>query len=171
MSKIVKSIYKGRIVDLRIETHRLPKGEVHNYEIVRHVPAAAVLPIHGDQILLIKQYRVPLKKFIWEIPAGLLEKGESPLVCVRREIIEETGYRGKNYKKLCEVYTTAGFSDEKVIIYQCELGKHVGTAHEGSEDISIHLFTVERVKKMLKRGEIKDAKTLIALQNYFASCR
>jgi ADP-ribose pyrophosphatase len=170
MPKIIKSIYKGRVVDLKIERHRLPKGNIHDFEVVRHVPAAAVLPVHGDHLLLLKQYRAPLAKVIWEIPAGLIEKGETSLACVRREMIEETGYQGKKYKKLTSIYTGAGFCDEVITLYQCELGKHVGTDHEGSEDISVHLLPIDRVKRMLTQGTIKDAKTLVALQYYLASC-
>lgn len=165
--KILKSIYRGKIVDLRIERHRLPKGSSHDYEVVRHVPAAAVLPVQGDQVLLLKQYRAPLARIIWEIPAGLIERGETPLSCVRRELIEETGYQGKKFKKLTDIYTGAGFCDEVISIYQCELGKYVGMNHESSEDISVHFLPMTRVEGMLQRGQIKDAKTAVALSYYF----
>jgi ADP-ribose pyrophosphatase len=171
MSKIIKSIYKGRIVDLRIERHRLPKGVAHDYEVVRHVPAAAVLPIHQDHVLLIKQYRAPLAQYIWEIPAGLLDKGETPLACAKRELIEETGFRGKRFRKFADIYTAAGFCDEVISLYQCELGKQVGTAHEGSEVISVHFFSIDQVKQMIGEKRINDAKTLVALQWYVANIK
>lgn len=166
-TKKSRKIYKGRIVDLRVEQHQLPNGHQGDYEIVSHIPAAAVLPVVGNQIILIHQYRVPLKKYIWEIPAGLMEKGESPLECIRREMIEETGFYGKNFKKMGSIYTGAGFCDEIIHIYQCRVGREVGTAHESTEDISVHFFPAEKIKKMLKKGEIPDAKTAYALLHYF----
>lgn len=169
MPRTVKSIYKGRIVDLSIERHRLPTGDAHDFEVVRHVPAAAVLPIREGQILLIKQYRAPLAQYIWEVPAGLLDEGETPLACAKRELIEETGFQGKKFRKLTDIYTAAGFCDEVIALYQCELGKQVGTAHEGSEVISVHFFSIDQVQRMIIRKQIKDAKTLIALQWYIAT--
>ncbi len=169
MAKIIKKIFNGRIVDLRIEQHRLPNGVTHDFEIVRHLPAAAVLPVMGDQILLIKQYRPAIGKRVWEIPAGLVEESESPLSCVKRELREETGYRGENFRKLGIIYSACGFTDEKIIIYQCDIGEKGDNSLELTEDITVHLLVVDQVREMLEQGEIKDSKTVIALQHYFLS--
>jgi len=158
-----KRIYRGRILDLNIERHKLPNGRTVEYEIVRHVPAAAVVPVRKNQVLLIRQYRVPIARYIWEIPAGLIEKNETPLRCIKREMIEETGFKGKNFKKLGVIYTSAGFCDEKITLYRCDVGEHIGTNHDNGEIITVHWFSKSEVKKMIAGGKINDVKTLSAL--------
>ena len=167
MSRKPKSIYQGRIVDLRIERHRLRNGSFHDYEIVRHAPAAAVLPVRANQLLLVRQFRTPFKKRIWEIPAGLIDHGETALQCARRELIEETGYRGRNFRRVGAIMPSPGFCDEVITLYQCDVGKYVGDDLGLTEDLSVHLLPITKVKQMLARGIIQDAKTIVALQQFF----
>lgn len=167
MSRPAKTIYQGRIVDLRIECHRLRNGTVHDYEIVRHAAAAAVLAVKGKQIVLLRQFRAPFKKRIWEIPAGLVESDETALQCARRELIEETGYRGSHFRRLAVIMPSPGFCDEVIIVYQCQVEDYVGDDRGPSEDLSVHLFPISRIRQMLDRGSIQDAKTVVALQKYF----
>lgn len=165
--KNIKKIYQGRLVDLRIERHCLPNRRTVNFEVVHHAPAAAVVPVLGDHVFLIRQYRPAIRKYIWEIPAGLIERGETPLQCVRRELAEEIGYCGRKFRKLALIHTSAGFCDEKITLYQCELGAAVGTKHESSEVIEVHRFSKAKVRHMLQKGQITDAKTVVALHYAF----
>lgn len=161
-----KSIYQGKIISLAVEDHQLLDGSVYPFEVIHHQAAAAVVPVDGGDIILIHQYRPAIRQYIWEIPAGILEAGETPLECVSREIVEEIGYEGEDFQKIAAVFTGAGFCDEVIHIFECRLGKEVGINHEGSEVIEVHRFSREQVNKMLQAGEIQDAKTLIGLMHY-----
>ncbi|MEK7280047.1 MAG: NUDIX hydrolase, partial [Nitrospirota bacterium] len=105
-----KNIYKGRIVDLNIEQVKLPNGKHIELEVIHHPGASAIVPLRDNgQVVLIKQFRYAAGGFIYEIPAGRLNKGEDPAACAARELEEEIGYKAGRLEKLITILTTPGF--------------------------------------------------------------
>lgn len=107
-------IFEGKIINLRVDEVKLPNGKVTTREIVEHPGGVSIVAVNEEgKILLVKQYRKPAEESLLEIPAGKLEKGEDPLICAKRELLEETGYEASFIKHLITFYTTPGFSNEK----------------------------------------------------------
>jgi ADP-ribose pyrophosphatase len=132
--------------------------------IVKHPGAAVMLARDGaGRVLLIRQYRLPLRKRLWELPAGTLNRGESPIQTARRELAEETGYRARRWRKLLSFYPSPGFCDEEMTLYLAEnltLGK---AAPEPYEKIEPRWFSWKQALAMIARGQIRDSKTIVAL--------
>jgi ADP-ribose pyrophosphatase len=161
--------YSGRVINVDIDTVRFPNGSTGELEIVRHPGASAVVPFVSDpssgdpQILLIKQYRYAADEFIWEIPAGKLDGNEDPLVCARRELLEETGCTAENIEPLYTFYTTPGFTDELIHAFMAT-GLTRGTvAHEKDEFMSLETVTLSNALELIRTGELKDAKSALAI--------
>ncbi len=137
--------------------------------MIRHPGASAVVPFVSDpngddpQLLLIRQYRYAAGDFIYEIPAGRLDPGESPLECATRELLEETGCTAERVEPLLPIMTTPGFTDEKIHLFMAS-GLTVGeTRREADEFIELVKLPLSEVLQMIERGEIVDGKTLIAI--------
>jgi ADP-ribose pyrophosphatase len=140
-------------------------------EVVEHPGAVAVLPLlGGDRLLLLKQYRPAIGKWIYEIPAGTVERGESLLRCARRELEEETGYRAGRMEKLFEMYLAPGYSTEKLHSFLasglCPTSPH----RDWGEEIKVVETTLPRALEMIRTNRIEDAKTTATLL-YFSSFR
>ncbi len=166
-------IYTGRVVNLDRDTVRFPDGSTGELEMIRHPGASAVLPfLEADRadpiVLLIRQFRHAADGYIWEIPAGGLDAGETPEACAHRELQEETGYRAQRMERLTTIFTTPGFTDEQIHLfaaYGLERGEH---ARERDEFMELHPTPWSRVLEMAGRGEIDDAKTLTTI--LFVQC-
>ncbi len=166
--------YTGRIVNLDVDTVRFPDGSTGDLEMVRHPGAAAVVPFLDDpasddpRVLLIRQFRHAAEGYIWEIPAGRLDPGETPEACAYRELSEETGMRASRMEPLATVYTTPGFTDEKIHLFLASglgQGEH---RREADEFLELHTLPWSKTMAMVHRGEIMDGKTLTALM--FVQC-
>jgi ADP-ribose pyrophosphatase len=162
-------VYDGRIVKLDIDEVTAPDGSTLKLELVRHPGAAAVVPLLSDpdapdpSVLLIHQYRYAADGEIWEIPAGVLEPGESPRDCARRELLEEVGATAQELSHLTTIYTTPGFTDERIHLFLAS-GISVGpTQHESDEFIEVEARPISRVLAMIRDGEIVDSKSIAAL--------
>lgn len=161
--------YAGRIINLDVDTVRFPNGSTGELEMIRHPGASAVVPclsdIAGDdsQVMLIKQYRYAAEKFIWEIPAGRLEPGEDPADCARRELREETGCSAAAFEHLFTMYTTPGFTDERIHLFLATGLARGETAHEADEFMSVEVMPLSRALELVRTGEIQDAKTALGL--------
>lgn len=159
-----KKIFSGRILHFKVLKVKLPDGKTTRREIVYHPGAVAIVPIlPRNKIILVKQYRKAVEKSLLEIPAGTLEKGENPLRCAQRELIEETGYKAKKTSKLLEFYPAPGYSSEKIHIFKATGLQKTKTDMEPDEFIKIVTLTKSQIRKLYKRGMIKDSKTLIGL--------
>ncbi|WP_096877961.1 MULTISPECIES: NUDIX domain-containing protein [Clostridium] len=156
-----EKIYQGKFINLVKQKVKLPDGKESTREIVRHPGAVAILAfIDEDTIIMVEQFRKPLDRILLEIPAGKLEKGEDIEKCGRRELEEETGYIAKDFTYLGKIATTPGFTDEYIYFYKAE-DLHKGKIG-GDEDefINVKKISLNKVKEMIKSGEIIDGKTL-----------
>jgi ADP-ribose pyrophosphatase len=154
---------------LNIKKHRtkLPNGTTIQLELVDHPGAVLIVPfLTKEKVILLRQFRAVINTYIFELPAGTLEKGEQPLACARREIIEETGYSAKKFARLGIIYPVPGYSTEKIILYKAEELTERGTACEPDEVIEPIIVTKKIVRELFNTGKIIDAKTICA----FAHC-
>ncbi|GAA0123861.1 MAG: NUDIX hydrolase [Clostridium argentinense] len=157
-------IYKGKILNLKIEEVELPNGKTSKREIVEHLGAVAILAFKDENtVILVEQFRKPLNMSILEIPAGKLETGEDPESCAIRELEEETGYKTKELTYLGKIATTPGFSDEFIHIFKAENLYEGNIGGDEDEFINLHQYTIEEIKEMIKAGKIIDGKTIAAL--------
>ena len=160
----MKIVYKGKLLKVFVMKRKLPHGYVAAYEMIRHPGAALIVPFLTDgKIVMLKQLRPVIGKYIYELPAGTLDKGESPLSCARREIVEETGYAAKRFKLIGSIYPVPGYSTEKIFIYRADGLKKTMHMAEEDEVIETFVFNRKRIKMLFKSGKITDAKTIAAL--------
>jgi ADP-ribose pyrophosphatase len=164
----VWDLHRGKVFRLSKERLMLPNGEKVELEVIRHPGAAAIVPLLADhRVVMIKQYRHAAGQFLWEIPAGTLNPGESPVECAKRELPEEAGYRARVFKKLGEIYPVPGYSDELIHIFLAT-GLTPGRQNlDADEVLDVKPITLEEALEMIKRGEIRDAKTIIGLFFFF----
>lgn len=157
-------VYEGRVVNLRVDTVRLPNGKMSRREIVEHRGAVAIVPLLDDEtVLMIRQFRLAVNEVLLEVPAGTLEPNEPPEVCAARELEEETGYRAGSLRKLFSQYLAPGYSQEILHVFLAtDLEK---TAQHTEEDESVEVVPVplSRAVDMVLGGEVRDAKTIAAL--------
>lgn len=162
-------IYTGRVLNLELDTVQFPDGSTGQLEMIRHPGASAVLPFLDDprsadpRIILIRQFRHATDGYVWEIPAGRLDPGEAPEACARRELREETGYQAGALERLTTIYTTPGFTDERIHLYLATGLTAGDTGHEPDEFLEIHEVRWRDALERIRRGEIVDGKSLVAL--------
>jgi ADP-ribose pyrophosphatase len=163
-----RSVHRGRVVNLDIDTVRFPDGSVGELEMMRHSGAAAVLPLisGGDDptVLLIRQYRYATGGYIYEVPAGRpSEVGEDWELCARRELEEETGYRAAKLERLTSIWTTPGFTDEVIHLFVATDLRPGDHARDEDEFMEIEEVPFSRALQMIRDGEIRDAKSICTL--------
>jgi ADP-ribose pyrophosphatase len=161
-----KTIFEGRIIDLYLDEVSLPNGKTSSREIIKHPGAVAVIAItEEEKILLVEQYRKALERTLIEIPAGKLEKGEDPRESAKRELMEETGYTCENLEHITSFYTSPGFANELVHIYQATgLKQERELQLDEDEFVSVMEVTYDEALNLVKEQKIFDAKTMYAVQ-------
>jgi ADP-ribose pyrophosphatase len=164
-----RRVYTGKIISVDVDTVRFPDGSTGELEMIRHPGASAIVPFLSDprgedpQVLMIRQYRYAADGYLYEIPAGRLDQGENPRDCAVRELKEETGCTAEHFDHLLTMYTTPGFTDEKIHLFMAT-GLVAGeTKHEVDEFLDLHPMRLSRALEMVEAGEIQDAKTIIGL--------
>ena len=161
--------YTGRVINLDVDTVKFPDGSTGTLEMVRHPGASAVVPFLDDpgdpdpRILLLRQFRHAADGYIWEIPAGRLDPGETPEECARRELAEETGMRASRLERLTTFYTTPGFTDERIHLVLADGLEEGNHRREADEFMELCPTRWSVTLGMVERGEVVDGKTLIAL--------
>ncbi len=160
-------IYQGKILNLRCDDAELPDGKPCQREIVEHGGGACVLYVEEGKILFVRQYRYAYGESIYEIPAGKLDKGEDPMLAAKRELEEEAGLHSDSLRLLFVMYPTPGYTNEKIYIYRADKATPTKAHLDEGEFLDVEYIAEEKVKEMLRSGEIKDGKTIIALQAYF----
>ncbi len=160
----LRVLHQGSVGSFNLEEVELPSGKRIELEMLRHPGAAAVVAfLDDDRILLLRQYRYAAGGTIWEIPAGKLDPGEDPESCALRELEEETGYRAKRIEKTGVILTSPGFTDERIHLFCAHDLERGHLAHESAEQIEVHEVPFSEALAMIERGELIDAKSIVAL--------
>jgi 8-oxo-dGDP phosphatase len=153
-----ETIYCGKIFALRVDEVRMPGGNVAKREVVEHYGAVAVLAMNDDnEIAMVYQYRHPIGRRLWELPAGLLDvDGEAPHITAARELEEESGLAAKQWRVLVDLDSTPGFSDESVRVYLATGLSDVGRpeAHDEEADLTLRWFPMDEALRMIMSGEV-----------------
>lgn len=160
-------VFRGKIITVRCDDALLPDGTPCRREVVDHPGGASVLFVRDGKIMLVRQFRYAYGEETLEIPAGKLEKGEDPAVTAARELSEETGWQAERMEHLFTLYPTPGYTDEKIYIYLAH-GVAEGSRHpDEGEFVDAAFYPAEQVLGMIKKGIIRDAKTIVAVQHWF----
>ncbi len=151
-----RHVFDGKLI--KVDVEQWPSGE---REVVKHPGACAVVAITPEgEVLLVKQFREAVRRELLEIPAGIIEEGESPEDCAGRELLEETGYRATKLERLGTIYTSPGFTNERIDLFRAE-AQRVGDPTEAAVDVVT--IPITRAIEAADRGDIVDLKTLAAL--------
>lgn len=158
-----KEVLKNKLFTVTDEIAHDPDGfEIHR-SIVRHPGSAVMLPVdEKDRVLLVHQFRLPAEQKLWEIPAGRLDPGETPLKAAKRELEEETGVKAKKWVKLASFYASPGYVAEKMNLFLALDLKQGKQNLMDDERIEIEWFSNKRLREMIHSGQIQDAKTIVA---------
>jgi len=162
----MRQIYKGRVLDLRLEDVTLPNDLTITLEMIRHPGAAAVVALDAaGHVTLVHQFRHAAGGFIWEIPAGKLDHGEAPRLCAERELREEAGLVAQDFVHLGSILTAPGFCDERIHLY---LARNLTPAEqnlEADEVLTVSTVPLSEALGMIRNGDIIDAKTIAGLHH------
>ena len=162
-------VYEGRIFDVTVDRVRLPHGREATLEIVRHEGSIVLIPMTADgKLLLVRQYRHAVERFLWELPAGSLESGEELEAAAVRECHEELGLIPGRIERLQTLYPTPGFCTESMTYFQVSdlraPGPDDAEAHQDEdESIEVGAYTVEELGALIASGEIADLKTVAGI--------
>jgi 8-oxo-dGTP pyrophosphatase MutT (NUDIX family) len=160
----VRTVFKGRVILVNVETVRLPNGHVTDLEIIHHPGGAAAVAVDGDRrVCLIRQYRHAAGGWIWELPAGKLEPHEPPLTTARRELTEETGSSAHKWSSLGPFISSPGVFTETVHLFLAQDLESGKMAHEAGELIEVHWIDLEEACARALDGSISDGKTALGL--------
>lgn len=161
-------VYDGKIMKVCRDDVEIATGKKSFREIVHHFGGVVIAALKDENtILAVKQFRYPLKQTIVELPAGKLEIGENPDLAAARELEEETGYKAKNWKSLGFIYTSPGYSDEKLYLYLATDLEFVGEHPDDGEILKVYEFPLDNFIEDVKNGKISDAKTVCAIMRAF----
>jgi ADP-ribose pyrophosphatase len=163
-------VHEGRFMNFRVDTIEDPRGKRHTREIVEHPGAVCVIPVHGDDVLLVRQWRTPVERALLELPAGTLDRMpdgsvEDPDDAAPRELAEETGFRADRWRKLGRFWTAPGFTEELMHLYLATaltpLDDYLGPDEDEYLDLVRRPW--REAVAAAERGEVEDAKTLVGL--------
>ncbi|HAX40024.1 MAG TPA: ADP-ribose pyrophosphatase [Clostridiales bacterium] len=159
-----EEIFNGKIVHLFRDTVRLPNGKPATREVIRHVGAAAVVPLTDEgNVILVRQYRYPFAQVMLEIPAGKLDPSEEPLVCARRELLEETGYEAAEFVSLGVFYPSVAVLDEKIHLYLARNLTFRAANPDADEFLHVEQRPLNELVEDIMAGGVPDGKTQAAV--------
>jgi ADP-ribose pyrophosphatase len=162
-------VYRGRILNLRVDNVRVPSGKRAYREVIEHSPAVGILPVTTEgKVLLVSQFRYAIGEEMLEIPAGLVENDEPLEDAALRELQEEVGYTATVLKKIASFYTSPGFSNELLVLYLASGLKPSKLPEDEDEFIQVVAVDQEDIPVLLKEGKIQDGKTFAALSWFLA---
>jgi ADP-ribose pyrophosphatase len=165
---LMATVFTGRVFSVEVDRKKYPNGQEHDVEIVRHSKSVVLIPCEDDgRVVIIRQYRAPLDREIWEFPAGRLDPGESPEAAARRECEEEIGRVPHRLERIRGLYPAPGFCDEELIFFRVsDLRQPPADSSnhpDEDEDITTRTVDIAEARAMLEHGEIVDLKTAYAL--------
>ncbi len=162
-----EEIYRGKIVNLFVDRIRLPSGKAGIREVVQHPGGVTAVPVLEDgRLLLIRQFRYPIQKYIFELPAGKLDSNQPPLETMMRELEEETGCRAGSMEYECSFYTSPGISDELIYLFTARDLTRLSQKLEEGEHITVEAITLEACLEKIRTAQIMDAKTILGVMWY-----
>ena len=165
------TIYDGKVIKVMRDQVSLPNGESAYREIVHHNGGATVLAVKDDMVYFVRQYRYAYHDELLELPAGKLNEGEDPKSCAIRELEEETGLKATDVDLITKLYPSPGYTDEVIYVYLARDFVQ-GTQHlDEDEFLGVITLPLSTVKDMLDSGEIRDAKTIVALRYYLSNTK
>lgn len=160
-------VFDGRLLHVFRDRVRLPDGKESTREFIRHPGASAIVLLReggvGLEVLLERQWRYPLGRAFWEVPAGKLDAGEDPLVCAKRELKEETGYAGESWTSLSHLCPGIGYSNEVIHLFLARAGEAGARELDPGEFLDLHWVPFEQAISWVLSGEIDDSKTIVSL--------
>ncbi len=160
-----ETVYRGRLLEVRCDRIRLPDGREATREFIVHPGAVVIVPILDDgRLVMERQWRYPLERVMLEFPAGKLEPGEPTLECARRELLEETGYRAREWAKAGVLHNAIAYSNEHIEIWFARGLQDGERRLDEGEFLDIALIDADELDRLCAQGSVTDAKTLIGLQ-------
>jgi len=157
-------VYAGKLLHVHRDEVRLPDGNTSVREYIRHPGAVVILPItDSGELILERQHRYPLGRDFIEIPAGKIDPGEATLACAQRELLEETGYKAREWIYVTTVYPCIGYADEQLVYYLAKGLEYEGHRRDADEFLEIFTLPLAQALDMIKSGEICEVKTVIGL--------
>lgn len=160
-------LYQGKVFDVERELVRLPHGATVQLELVRHPQSVVIVPVpEQGHVVLIRQYRYAVRQWLWELPAGSVDPGETAEEAARRECHEEIGLLPDTVVRIGALYPTPGYCDEEMVFFRVSGLNEAAepAAVDEDEDIEARTFTLRDARDMVRRGEIVDMKTVVGLQ-------
>lgn len=158
-----EKVYRGKVFDVNLD--KIREGEIeYSRDVITHNGSAVIVPVFADQtVALVRQYRHPAQKYLYEIPAGSLNENENPEIGARRELEEEIGVTAGKVELLSEFYVSPGFLSEKMFVFLATDLTETEQNLEDDEILTIERFSFEKSFEMIRKNEIEDAKTIIGL--------
>ncbi len=158
-------VFEGPVFRVRTDELRYSDGSTHRCDVVEHAATFGIIALSAPgEIVLVRQYRHPAGRILWEIPAGTADGDEEPMAGAARELAEETGFRAARMRALCTLFMTPGFCDELMHFFVAEELRAGTQSLDEDERIEVGRFTLEQARSLVADGEIADVKTLLALQ-------
>jgi ADP-ribose pyrophosphatase len=159
-----RTVYRGRLLHVQEDQVRLPDGNAARREYIVHPGAAVMLAMPDpNSVLMERQYRYALRSHVYELPAGKVDPGEDPLDTAKRELLEETGYRARDWRHLLTTYPVVGYSNERIELYLARGLEHVGHALDEGEFLEVFTLDLDEALAWVRSGRIVEAKTIMAL--------
>ncbi|MBI3043512.1 MAG: NUDIX hydrolase [Betaproteobacteria bacterium] len=159
-----KTVYRGRLLHVLEDEVRLSDGRSTHREYIRHPGAVAMVPfVDAGTVVLVRQFRYPLGRHFYEIPAGKIDHGEAPLQTAQRELREECGYEAAEWRHLATTHPCIGYSDERIELYLSRRLTHVGHAPDDGELLEVVPVRLDEALRWVRDGTITDVKTIVGL--------
>jgi len=157
-------VYDGRVVNLYLDTVRLPNGKTARRELIRHPGAVAIVPVDAEgSVILVRQFRYAAGRVLWEVPAGTLEPDEDPNVCAHRELQEEIGHKAGKLERLGGIFVAPGYTSEFIHLYLATDLSESRLEGDSDEFIQVERFSWREVLRKIRSGEIEDGKSISSL--------
>jgi ADP-ribose pyrophosphatase len=161
-----RRVFDGKVFGVDRDTVRMPHGREVTVDVIRHPPSAVIVPVpEPGHVILIRQYRYAVNRWLWELPAGSVDEGETPEQAARRECHEEIGQMPDTVVRLGSLFPTPGYCDEEMFFFRVSGLSVPAEAAEldEDEDIEVRVFTLKDAREMVRKGEINDMKTVVGL--------